>query len=181
MPAPAGGVGASVPLPADAWRGTGESTLVATALRDRIGPGLSEWALSAAGQEASAASTFHLGVFPDESAAERPALLAVDLSEGAADIIDPFTAGSQLSPPGAWELLGSADTWRRILDGEVNLGVALRRSEVRYRQESSGDDRAEVQSEAEHTGADMPANRVEVQRRISMVSRLLGFTSWQPS
>ena len=131
----------------------------------------------------SAASTFHLGVFPDESQsrAERPALLAVDLSEGAADIIDPFTAGRQLSPPGAWELLGSADTWRRILDGEVNLGVALRRSEVRYRQESSGDDRAEVQSEAEHTGADVPVNRAEVQRRISMVSRLLGFTSWQPS
>src|ERR1017187_785720 len=181
MPAPAGGVGTSVPLRADAWRGTGESTLVATALRDRIGTGLSEWALSAAGQEASAASTFHLGVFPDESAAERPALLAVDLSEGAADIIDPFTAGRQLSPAGAWELLGSADTWRRILDGEVNLGVALRRSEVRYRAESSGDDRAEVQSEAEHTGADIPVNRVEVQRRISMVSRLLGFTSWQPN
>jgi hypothetical protein len=190
-PAPAGGADTSVPLRADAWPGTGESTLVATALRDRIGTGLSERALSAAGQaasaaadqEASAARTFHLGVFPDESqsGADRPALLAVDLAGGAADIIDPFTAGRQLSPPGAWELLGSADTWRRILDGEVNLGVALRRSDLRYRQEFSGDDRAEVQSEAEHTGADIPANRIEVQRRISMVSRLLGFTSWLPS
>jgi protein-tyrosine sulfotransferase len=182
MPAPVGGVGTGVALRGDAWRGTGASTLVATALRDRIGTGLSEWALSA-GQEASAASTFHLGVFPDESQsrAERPALLAVDLSEGAADIIDPFTTGHQLSPPGAWELLGSAGTWRRILDGEVNLGVALRRSEVRYRGESSGDDRAEVQSEPEHTGAEIQVNRVEVQRRISMVSRLLGCTSWQPS
>jgi hypothetical protein len=180
MPAPVGGVGTSVALRGDAWRGTGASTLVATALRDRIGTGLSEWALSA-GQEASAASTFRLGVFPDESPAERPALLAVDLSEGAADIIDPFTTGHQLSPVDAWELLGSADTWRRILDGEVNLGVALRRSEVRYRGESSGDDRAEVQSEPEHTGGEIQVNRVEVQRRISMVSRLLGCTSWQPS
>ena len=180
MPGPADGIGGSVPLHAGAWRDAGESTVVATALRDKIGTGLSEWALTAAARETSAgAAIFHLGVFPGESRsrAGRPAVLAVDLSEGAADIIDSPAAGPQLSPSGAWELLGSADTWRRILDGEVNLGVALRRSEVRYRPESSGGDRAE----ARDTEADAGAIQAEIQRRIAMVSHLLGCTSWQPN
>ncbi|MFI5067205.1 MAG: sulfotransferase family protein, partial [Streptosporangiales bacterium] len=184
-PGPAERADDNLPPPAGRRPGAGESTLVATALRDRIGTGVSEWALSAAGKEANVPGLFRLGVFPDESQfrAGRPALLAVDLSEGAADIIDPFAGGPQLSS-GAWELLGSADTWRRILDGEVNLGVALRRNELRYRPGPPGDDQAghqQTEAEPEVPGADLPGRRVEVQRRITMVSHLLGLTSWQPA
>jgi|HubBroStandDraft_1064217.scaffolds.fasta_scaffold10071_4 hypothetical protein len=182
VPALAGAAGGSGPRPAGTWPADGESTQVAVALRERIGAGLSEWVLSAAGREFSSADTFRLGVFPDGSGAERPALLAVDPSERAAEIIDPFLAERPQPLTGVWELLGTADTWRRVLDGEINLGVALRRNEVRYRPESSGDEHSDDQHTEEETSEeDASVTRVEVQRRISMVSQLLGVTSWQPS
>jgi len=181
-PALAGAIGGSGPRHIGAQPGDGESTLVAAALQERIGAGLSDWVLSAAGKDFSAADTFHLGVFPDGSRSERPAVLAVDPSGRAAQIVDPFTAGPQPPLTDVWELLGSADTWRRILDGEVNLGVALRRNEVRYRPESSGDERAEDQPvEEDSSEDDVSVTRVEVQRRISMVSHLLGCTTWRPN
>jgi protein-tyrosine sulfotransferase len=181
MPSLAAAAGGSGPQQAEVRPGDGESALVAAALRERIGVGLSEWERTAAGREASDDGPLLLGVFPDGSRSDRPALLVVDPSERAAEIIDPSAAGRQQQLADAWELLGSADTWRRILDGEINLGVALRRSEVRYHPKSSRDGRAEPQSEAVPTEADMPVHRVEIQRRISMVSRLLGFTFWQPN
>jgi hypothetical protein len=32
----------------------------------------------------------------------------------------------------AWDIVGSLETWRAVLAGHVNLGVAMRRCELRY-------------------------------------------------
>ncbi len=180
----AGGAPGRIQRPVGPGTGGGETALVAGALRERIGAALGDRSLIAAGQRARTADAFRLAVFPDESQSriERPALIAVDPSEGAAEIIDPFAtdAGRPLSQ--SWELLGSAGTWRRVLDGEVNLGVALRRNELRYRPEAAA---GEARDESGATGSEpieagLPIMRTEVHRRMTMVSQLLGATCWQP-
>jgi hypothetical protein len=180
-------VASQLPLAARPAPG-GEPARVAATLRDRIGAGLGGLSLlTAAGAGASSADLFRLAVFPDDSEAgpkrpERPALLAVDLSEGAAEIIDPFAVGYRRPLSQSWELLGSASTWRRVLDGDINLGVALRRNEIRYRPEAVA---AGARAETGETDyllieAARPIMRAEVHRRMSMVSQLLGVTGWQP-
>jgi protein-tyrosine sulfotransferase len=164
--------------------GGGEAAVVAGALRERIGTALGERSLTAACRGGSTADAFRLAVFPDESQSrtELPALLAVDLSEGAAEIIDPFAAGAGRPLSQSWELLGSAETWRRVLEGEVNLGVALRRNELRYRPEATADDARDEfgRTGSEPIEAGRPIMRTEVHRRMMVVSQLLGATYWQP-
>ena len=181
LPASTGAMTSWVPRPPGP--SCGESALVAGALRDRIAAGLSELALTAAGQGMTTADAFRLVVFPDQSRQGTPALLAVDLSAGAAEIIDPPAAGPQQPLSQSWELRGSAGTWRRVLDGEVNVGVALRRHELRYHSEAEDAGRAPGKAEEtgpELTDAGQPASRVEVHRRISTVSQLLAVTDRQP-
>lgn len=60
-----------------------------------------------------------------------------------------------------WEIAGPADSWQQVLVGTTNMGVALRRSHLRYCR--SGD-----------------SGPLEADRRVSMVADLLGITSWQP-
>ena len=178
---PAGAADGGRPEPGAGWPGDGEPALVATALRERIETSLSTGAGPAAGPGGGADDLFRLGVFSGRSHSERPALLAVDPRGGVAEIIDPLAAGGRQYLDEPWELIGSADTWQRILDGAVNLGVALRRNEVRYRAEVAADGRAETQPKAESTGAELPVDRIQIQRRIFMVSRLLGCAGGQPS
>ncbi len=59
-----------------------------------------------------------------------------------------------------WDVLGSAASWAAVLDGRVNLGVALRSHELRYCD----------------TGEDQ--NPSATDSRIDMVADLLGVASW---
>jgi hypothetical protein len=62
-----------------------------------------------------------------------------------------------------WTILGSADTWERVLRGQTNLGVAFRRGELRY--QDKGD------AGPGSAGADI---------RVAMLADLLGITRWEP-
>jgi hypothetical protein len=75
------------------------------------------------------------------------------------------TSASEL-PPGEtggarWEIVGSADTWKQVLDGGVNLSVAFRTRQLRYC--DTGDVAPTVPS-----------------LRVAMLGELLGITAWQP-
>jgi hypothetical protein len=61
-----------------------------------------------------------------------------------------------------WDVIGAADAWDRVLSGEMNLNVALRRCELRY-------------CDAGDTG------QVAADTRIGMLADLLGLTSWSPA
>ena len=75
------------------------------------------------------------------------------------------TSASEL-PPGEtggarWEIVGSADTWKQVLDGGANLSVAFRTRQLRYC--DTGDVAPTVPS-----------------LRVAMLGELLGITAWQP-
>lgn len=60
-----------------------------------------------------------------------------------------------------WDVLGSAAAWAAVLSGDVNLGVALRRHELRYCD----------------TGAGEPPFTAEA--RVDMLGDFLGLASWR--
>lgn len=60
---------------------------------------------------------------------------------------------------GAWEIIGSAETWELILSGRINISVALRNNTVRYCDEDE-------------------AGPVIVGTRIGLLSDLLGIATW---
>jgi hypothetical protein len=150
----------------------GEAALVAAALRDRIRSALEC-------PEPSSASdwepnTFRIHVVPDGSAPEPGARLEVDMSAGTAEILNGASASYRRSRS-AWELFGPAATWRLVLAGEANLGVAFRRNEVRYHLGHAGADDSGKQLDGD---ADLTAERARAERRIAKVSHLLGLASW---
>ena len=61
----------------------------------------------------------------------------VDLSAGkviscgsrAANVED---SGSEDDAEANWSVVGTAETWRRLLDGDLNVSAALRRNALRY-------------------------------------------------
>lgn len=59
----------------------------------------------------------------------------------------------------AWDILGPADVWEKLISGQENMSVALRRHELRY--QDSGD-----------------SGPVALDTRIGMLSDLLGLASW---
>jgi hypothetical protein len=61
-----------------------------------------------------------------------------------------------------WDIVGSADTWKQVLDGGINLSVAFRTRQLRYC--DTGD-----------VAASVPGVRV------AMLGELLGITMWQPA
>lgn len=69
---------------------------------------------------------------------------------------EPGSAGRAAS----WQIIGSLDTWERVIGGRTNLSVALRHRELRYC--DTGD--------PGHVGV----------ARIGMLADLLGITSWRP-
>ena len=75
-----------------------------------------------------------------------------------------ITSASGLGPGetgGAqWDIVGSADTWKQVLDGGINLSVAFRTRQLRYC--DTGDVAAAVPG-----------------IRIAMLGELLGITVWQ--
>jgi sulfotransferase family protein len=77
-----------------------------------------------------------------------------------------ITSASGLAPGetgGAqWDIIGSADTWKQVLDGGINLSVAFRTRQLRYC--DTGDVAAAVPS-----------------IRVAMLGELLGITVWQPA
>ena len=42
------------------------------------------------------------------------------------------TAATSAEDETAWDIVGSAEAWRAVLIGQTNLGVAMRRCELRY-------------------------------------------------
>jgi hypothetical protein len=76
------------------------------------------------------------------------------------------TSASGLAPGetgGArWDIIGSADTWKQVLDGDTNLSVAFRTRKLRYC--DTGD-----------VAPTVPGIRV------AMLGELLGITVWQPA
>lgn len=79
----------------------------------------------------------------------------------AAGLIRPEAPSPDGDDDTAWDVVGSAEAWREVLGGRMNLGVALRRCELRY-----CDDDAD--SGAEPVAADV---------RIAMLSELIGLGS----
>jgi hypothetical protein len=77
-----------------------------------------------------------------------------------------ITSASGLGPGetgGAqWDIIGSADIWKQVLDGGINLSVAFRTRQLRYC--DTGDVAAAVPG-----------------IRIAMLGELLGITVWQPA
>jgi Sulfotransferase family len=77
-----------------------------------------------------------------------------------------ITSASGLAPGetgGAqWDIIGSADTWKQVLDGGINLSVAFRTRQLRYC--DTGDVAAAVPG-----------------IRVAMLGELLGITVWQPA
>ena len=65
------------------------------------------------------------------------------------------TAGSR------WDIVGSADVWKQVLDGGANLSVACRNRQLRYC--DTGD-----------VAPTVPG------LRVAMLGELLGISSWQP-
>lgn len=62
-----------------------------------------------------------------------------------------------------WDVLGSAEVWESVLDGQVNLGVALRRYGLRYT--DTGDDEEPFAANS----------------RVDMLSDFLGLATWPSS
>ena len=61
-----------------------------------------------------------------------------------------------------WDIIGSADIWKQVLDGGINLSVAFRSRQLRHC--DTGDVAAAVPG-----------------IRIAMLGELLGITVWQPA
>jgi hypothetical protein len=69
-------------------------------------------------------------------------------------------AGPEAQEDSHWDVIGAADAWDRVLDGQVNLSVALRSCQLRYCDNG----------EAAPLVADT---------RIATLARLLGLATWQ--
>jgi hypothetical protein len=82
--------------------------------------------------------------------------LAAPAITSASDLAPGETGGAQ------WDIIGSADTWKQVLDGGINLSVAFRGRRLRYC--DTGD-----------VAASVPGIRV------AMLGELLGITVWQPA
>jgi Sulfotransferase family len=63
-----------------------------------------------------------------------------------------------------WSVTGSADAWRRVLSGDLNLSVAFRGGELRYADKG-----------------DYGAGSAGADNRVAMIAELLGITRWQPA
>src|SRR5216683_1375652 len=83
----------------------------------------------------------------------------VDLAARTVTLADASRGGDGAAGAAAWHIIGSADTWERVIRGAANLNVALRRRELRYC--DTGD-----------------AGSVTV-TRVGMLADLLGITSWR--
>jgi hypothetical protein len=80
----------------------------------------------------------------------------VDLASRTITGYDPETADED------WNMIGSPEAWRGVLDGHTNLQVAVRRCELRYC--DPGDE-----------------GPFDAQTRIAMLADLLGLSAWQAS
>jgi hypothetical protein len=90
--------------------------------------------------------------------AERPAeYWLVDLGEATV-----LPVGSEAQEGSDWDVIGTLDTWHKVINGQVNLSVALRSCELRYC------DNGETTPLAADT-------------RIGILSQLLGLSSWLTS
>jgi sulfotransferase family protein len=84
----------------------------------------------------------------------------VDLAAGTVTAAIPADSEDDDS---AWDVVGSAEAWQGVLDGQTNLGVALRRCDLRYCDEGDG-------------------NPVLAGIRLDMLAGLLGVASrWEPA
>jgi hypothetical protein len=106
---------------------------------------------------ASAAAPFGI-VITDAPEPGRPARWRVDLAAGTATrLAEGADDGTE------WDVLGSAASWAAVLDGRVNLGVALRSHELRYC--DTGEDQSPSVTNS----------------RIDMVADVFGVASWPAS
>jgi sulfotransferase family protein len=108
------------------------------------------------------AESFGLIVIPPPGArgeAHPRARWRVDLAERTVTPQDDSDDGDDSTE---WDLIGPAAAWERVLHGELNLNVALRRCELRYLD----------------TGE---AGPVASDSRIGMLADLLGIASWRPA
>jgi sulfotransferase family protein len=82
----------------------------------------------------------------------------VDLASGTVTALRDVSADDE-EPDSDWDVIASADTWEQVLGGTLNISVALRRHQFRYR--DSGE-----------------AGPIAADARIGMLADLLGLTSW---
>ena len=103
----------------------------AEVLDGRLAAGLARFGAGLAARwEAQAGETFTVVIRQPHSAAW---VRAVDLS--AREVISGGGSAGGAGGDGAeadWSIVGTAEAWLRLLDGDLNMSTALRRNEVRY-------------------------------------------------
>jgi Sulfotransferase family len=102
----------------------------AAILAGRLAAGLAQFgAAMAARWQAQQAETFTVVIRQPHSAAW---VRAVDLSAGEVTTGGPAGDAGEDGAEADWSIVGTAEAWLRVLDGDLNLSTALRRNEVRY-------------------------------------------------
>ncbi|MGH3222596.1 MAG: sulfotransferase [Streptosporangiaceae bacterium] len=166
-PVPAGPVTAASPDSGVATPVTASATVLAsgstgqagTVLADRVRAGLlnlgEEFTCSWKSCSAESVLLFATAPEPGRSAA----WWRLDLGAGTA------TAGTRdRAVDTDWSVTGSADTWQRVLSGDLNLSVAFRGGQLRYADKG-----------------DYGVGSAGADNRVAMIAELLGITRWQPA
>jgi hypothetical protein len=148
------GPGALVPPPAPVPEPT-----FAAPLRERLTAGVTRRSESFGKRwEPCAKDTFEVVATPPPSGTGPNARWLVDLAAGAVTPL-PAVLPEADEPDSAWDVIASADTWEQVIAGKLNLSVALRRHQFRYRD----------------SGADGP---IAADARIGMLGDILGLATW---
>ena len=131
-------------------------------LSGRLRTGLARAAGQFTGRwEPCATGTFGIVATPSATSRGGPeGSWRVDPAAGTVTAVSPAASEDDET---AWDVIGSAETWQGVLDGHVNLGVAMRRCDLRYC-DSDGD------------------GPVLANIRLDMLAELLGVASrWEPA
>jgi hypothetical protein len=131
----------------------------AAPLRERLTAGVTRRSESFGKRwEPCAKDTFEVVATPPPSGAGPNARWLVDLAAGAVTPL-PAVLPEADEPDSNWDVIASADTWEQVVAGKLNLSVALRRHQFRYRD----------------SGADGP---IAADARIGMLGDILGLAAW---
>jgi len=123
-------------------------------LRDRLEAGLADvWPQIASRCQAHATESFVAVWIPEEPGRQTEHWL-VNLDDRSVTF-----AGPAAQEKSNWDVVGSSGAWQQVIDGRLNLNVALRACQLRY---CDDDEPSPLVSEA----------------RVGILARLLGLTNW---
>jgi Sulfotransferase family len=107
--------------------------------------------------------TFQLVITPDGSgSAGRNARWLVNVAAATLAPADPDADDPDADDDGGWDIVGTASAWRQVIEGSLNLSVAMRRNMLRHCDSTD-------------------AGPVIGEMRVTMLADVLGLTSWSRS